>query len=308
MSNNKSNLLWIDDKLEKQFYIQELESLNKFNIYTFRNIDDIINKLKEIKFEKTFIIINNNYYNYFITQFIENIKDIFVIPKIIIIQNPIEKNTIIHNSKEDPFYNICFVKNNFSEIKEFFKEKVLLNKEEKLIVESENEEKQFIFENIDKTEKLYFPLYYRMLINVNSLDNFDNTTKYIYNQYSNNNQIFYLFSQIIDLKSIPIELLCKYYVRIYTLNSNFNQDINKHLLEGKLNIFENYIKILYEGIKLEILKTPEEKYLYHLTKFNNKEIIKIKNNLENKKDNLPLILFSKQFLSFLKKKKKLKNI
>ena len=85
MSNNKSNLLWIDDKLEKQFYIQELESLNKFNIYTFKNIDDIINKLKEIKFEKTFIIINNNYYNYFITQFIENIKDIFVIPKIIII-------------------------------------------------------------------------------------------------------------------------------------------------------------------------------------------------------------------------------
>ena len=110
MSNNKSNLLWIDDKLEKQFYIQELESLNKFNIYTFKNIDDIINKLKEIKFEKTFIIINNNYYNCFITQFIENIKDIFVIPKIIIIQNPIEKNTIIHNSKEDPFYNICFVK------------------------------------------------------------------------------------------------------------------------------------------------------------------------------------------------------
>ena len=69
-------------------------------------------------------------------------KDIFVIPKIIIIQNPIEKNTIIHNSKEDPFYNICFVKNNFSEIKEFFlenEEKVLLNKEEKLIVEAENE-------------------------------------------------------------------------------------------------------------------------------------------------------------------------
>ena len=310
MSNIKSNLLWIDDKLEKQFYIQELESLNKFNIYTFKNIDDIINKIKEIKFEKTFIIINNNYYNYFITQFIENIKDIFVIPKIIIIQNPIEKNTIIHNSKEDPFYNICFVKNNFSEIKEFFlenEEKVLLNKEEKLIVESENEEKQFIFENIDKTEKLYFPLYYRMLINVNSLDNFDNTTKYIYDQYSNNNQIFYLFSQIIDLKSIPIELLCKYYVRIYTLNSNFNQDINKHLLEGKLDIFKNYIKILYEGIKLEILKNPEEKYLYHLTKFNNEEIIKIKNNLENKKDNLPLILFSKQFLSFFKKKEEIKK-
>ena len=146
-----------------------------------------------------------------------------------------------------------------------------------------------------------------MLINVNSLDNFDNTTKYIYNQYSNNNQIFYLFSQIIDLKSIPIELLCKYYVRIYTLNSNFNQDINKHLLEGKLNIFENYIKILYEGIKLEILKTPEEKYLYHLTKFNNEEIIKIKNNLENKKDNLPIILFSKQFLSFFKKKEEIKK-
>ena len=146
-----------------------------------------------------------------------------------------------------------------------------------------------------------------MLININSLDNFDNTTKYIYNQYSNNNQIFYLFSQIIDLKSIPIELLCKYYVRIYTLNSNFNQDINKHLLEGKLNIFENYIKILYEGIKLEILKTTEEKYLYHLTKFNNEEIIKIKNNLENKKDNLPLILFSKQFLSFFKKKEEIKK-
>ena len=44
------------------------------------------------------------------------------------------------------------------------------------------------------------------------------------------------------MKNIPIEILCKYYARIYTVESNFYKDINEDLRMNNKDKYLPYIK------------------------------------------------------------------
>ena len=55
------------------------------------------------------------------------------------------------------------------------------------------------------------------------------------------------------MKNIPIEILCKYYARIFTVESNFYKDINKDLRMNNKDKYLPYIKTFYEGVKLKSL-------------------------------------------------------
>ena len=93
---------------------------------------------------------------------------------------------------------------------------------------------------------------------------------------------------ITDLTYIPNEILSKYYVRIYTEESNFYRELNQSLREGKNNEFLSYIKVIYEGIRLKALPYSEVNPLYRGTHLPDKEIekmIKFKNKGEV--DDLP---------------------
>ena len=43
---------------------------------------------------------------------------------------------------------------------------------------------------------------------------------------------------------IPIELICKYYARAYTVKSGFYREINRHLRDNKIVGYLPYIKVL----------------------------------------------------------------
>ena len=65
-----------------------------------------------------------------------------------------------------------------------------------------------------------------------------------------------------------------------------------------------YIKVLYEGIKLQSLNIASNNILYRGSRISKKEIKKIKGNLDKRNSDLPnTIVFSKSFLSFTKEKK-----
>ena len=49
------------------------------------------------------------------------------------------------------------------------------------------------------------------------------------------------------MQDIPIELLSKYYIRAYTIESNFYKNINKELGSNKKESHLSFIKVLYEG-------------------------------------------------------------
>ena len=114
---------------------------------------------------------------------------------------------------------------------------------------------QLTFEYIDCIEKLELPLFYKSLIDLTEINNIDKYTELIYNKYSKNNTLIkYLLDDIISIQNIPIELLCKYYIRLYTIESDLYQDINNDLRKNQKEIYLYFIKILYEGIKLKSIK------------------------------------------------------
>ena len=74
-----SYIIWIDKEIEKmknKEYIEELENINEFNVITFKEVDNAIIKIKEIKFVETYIIIM-----IFIEEFKKEEENIYIILK-----------------------------------------------------------------------------------------------------------------------------------------------------------------------------------------------------------------------------------
>ena len=160
----KTNIIWISSNENNEIiknYLKELENSKFYKINLFYSIEESINKIKKIKFEETIIVINGNLYIKFIELFQKNIKDIYIIPKIIIFTDNKEKflNENIEYKKiiNNPFYNSGGIKTNINEINQFIlnprcKKKLLINRED---------DKQLSFEYIDCKEKLVLPILYK---------------------------------------------------------------------------------------------------------------------------------------------------
>ena len=163
-------------------------------------------------------------------------------------------------------------------------------------------ENELIFEYIDNKEKLMLPLFYKSLLDKTSIKNIEEYTNYLYNIYSKKNSaVERLLGPIKSISNIPIEILSKYYARLYTIESDFYKDINKDLRLNKIEKYLPYIKTLYEGVKLKSLPLSEDKILYRGSKISNDEIIKIKNYIKKPIKGMPgTIAFSRSFLSFHK--------
>ena len=294
-----SNVIWIDpniDNEENTKYIKELQDINCFNIRYFKNVVDAIKLIKSIRFIETNIIISGSLYSEFVEKFKENITNIFIIPKIIIFT--LNKEKFLENYQNinsNSFFNLGGIQTSFKKIKEFLF--TPLNKKD---IEEEN---QLTFEYIDCKEKLVLPLFYKTLIDLTPKDNVEKYTEYLYNKYSTNEEINNLLKSILNIPDIPLELLSKYYTRLYTIESQFYYDINKELRENKKDNYLSFIKILYEGIKLKSLPLASNNILYRGSKISNNEINLIKKYLKEKLKDLPgAIVFSKSFLSFTKDK------
>ena len=149
------------------------------------------------------------------------------------------------------------------------------------------------------------PLFFKTLIENVSNENMENYTNSIYNAYSlYNNKLKIFLKQIISISNIPVEILSKYFARLYTFNSDFYKNLNKDLGVNKKDKHLPYIKTLYQGVKLKSLPLASNNILYRGAKISYEEINKIKDFIKNKIKDLPSsIVFSKSFYLFQKKKK-----
>ena len=298
----KCNVIWINEDLDNEDnkkYTNELNSLNSVNLRLFKNIDKAVEHMKFIEFQETKLIISGKLYHEFLKKFKENIIDMCVAPKIIIFTKA--KENFLKNNKDlrnNTFYNFGGVVDTFQEVINFIKDETKLKK-----INKENDI-QLTFEYIDKKEKLLLPLFYKVLIDNISKNNMDKFTSSLYDEYSKDNyNIQNLLGPIKNISDIPIEILSKYYARLYTAESKFYDDINKDLGLNKSEKYLPYIKTLYEGVKLKSLPLANNNILYRGSKISNDEIIKIKEYINKKIKGLPSsIVFSKSFLSFTKDK------
>ena len=317
-------ILWIVEdiyNIENLNYQNQLKSeFPGFKFYCYNLVENIIKNIKQIEFENTYVIINGRIYKNFMLDFYTNMKDIYTIPKFVIFSPNtsliIKDNSINYFKNSDYFYYskiqilfddvIKFIKNdnilyereisNYSNSLEILKQVDEINQKNN----NQTENKNLIFEYIDCKEKLYLPVYFRTMIKINPDDKFDKLTYDLYEEYKNDQEIGRLLSQIANLKNIPIELLCKSWAKLYTCKG-LHHKINQLLETGKTGKYSLFIKMLYEGVRLKILKSPIINYLYRGDKIKKDEIEKIKKYLAMKNVDFPSsILFTKTFMSFSK--------
>ena len=124
---NVTNIIWIERDVDNQSckaYSQDLEKIKSSNMKLFKTIEEAIVYLKEIRFEETKVIIGGKFFEGFVKKFRENIKDINVAPKIIVLtpnrekflefnQNFDEENDIIYNNRNNE-EKISYRKINFN--------------------------------------------------------------------------------------------------------------------------------------------------------------------------------------------------
>ena len=292
-------VIWIDENIDNEEnlkYIKDITSNNSLKVKAFKNINDAIKYIMNLKFQETKVIVSGRLYSEFIKVFKLNLNKIFVVPKIIVFtgnkEKFIEYNKEYLNS-ENKFFTFGGIATLFKDIKEFLK-----NDCPKTLNLRMSEENQSIFEYLDDKDKLILPLFYKSLLDNTSLKNIGEYTNYLYDLYSKNGRIKSLLGPIKSVSNIPIEILSKYYARLFTEESDFYRDINTDLRLKKFEKHLSYIKILYEGVKLQSLPLSKDNILYRGAKMSNDEIKKIINYIKHKK----FTVFSKPFLSFYKDK------
>ena len=289
--------IWLDKNIntkENQNYVKELELIYQIEVKTYENIIKAIKYLETLNFEETKIIISGQLYDEFVLIFKEKVSKINVVPKIIVFTQ--DKNTFIKSHSDfrnlnNKFYCLGGVVDSFDDVEKF------LNNPIKSIPDV-----QLTFEQIKTKEQLVLPLFFKSLIDALPNEAIEKYTISLYDNYAkNNNKVKELLGPIKYIKDIPIEILSKYYARLYTIESEFYDKINKDLGLNKYDNYLRFIKILYEGVKFKSLPLSKEKILYRGAKISNDEIIKIKENMNKKIEGLPSsIVFSKSFLSFSK--------
>jgi len=207
------NIILIDDRNSKNKEISSyLKSSGIKNILPFSNITDAINKIKEIFFEETIIIVNGKLSLQFIKDFKENLKEIYTIPKIVIFEK--DKNDFLQSIEINNLFYYSNIKTNPDEIKDF-----ILNLNNQIIVKERernmkqgNDDGNLVFEYIDSKEKLLLPIMYKSLIELNENDKVEEFNEFLDRNYSKKSE--YIKNQLIWIRTmfnIPIELLSKYY-------------------------------------------------------------------------------------------------
>ena len=278
----------------------------------FDTQDDLFDFVKGEDFKNIYIILTIKMLKSFIQKFSREMKDIAVIPKFIIYLTKYPYKLPYYNN---PYYDYFTYKTVISdnnlinliqseETHQYFND--ISSNQSIPLTNKKLEEDKFYFEIIDKKEKLILPVYFRTMIKIDSSIKTDKFTKYLYKKYQNNHKIKSLLSQIIKLKNIPIELLSKYWVRVYTAQ-DFHYHINDHLKNGTKESYEKYkifIQMMYEGLNLKSLKEPKENIdLYRGCKLSNYEFNNLKKFLNKKNDDFPkAIVYSRTFSSFSKSK------
>ena len=273
----------------------------------FQNINMALHRIKQLKFNETIIIVNAEKFIDFVKLFNDNLINICIIPKIIIFSEEKKDIKLPEEIKNKKFYTHFGVKNK-KEIKIFLEKEA---KENKIIGSEEypeappTTELALIFQKISGRDDLHLPLFYKYLLDISETNDkrFINTM----NKHKNDEKYRILFNPIISCEDIPIELLSKYYARMYTVQGNFFEKMKKDLLTdyNKNNIiYQSYIKTLYEGIEkkaLKILNNFKGLQLYSAQYFTDSQIEELNmfKKIRVQDYKMPLI-FSKLFLSFTK--------
>ena len=295
LSNNV--IIWIDENYnnkENDFYYKLLSSNKKLIIYRFNNVNSAFKFIcfkEEFKFKEIFIIVSGSLFPIYYKEFKSIIKDIIFLPICCIFTSFNKEREIrLHKIKikgvNDPFYNKEGVKKNFIDCIQAF-EKYTLFYNSKLSKDFDDNilgsyEGCFTFEQIFSRNQLVFPFLFNEIMegenNIISHIDIISINNYIQNNFIHKKIQKYLIPMIY-IEKLPIEILSKFFVRIYTEEILFYYSLNQSLMR-KENTYDIFVKVLYKGLSLGSLHNSDEDILYRGSKMTKNEIDNIRKSFE----------------------------
>ena len=278
---------------------------------------DYIKKTKRLRFREIIIILAADIFDVFVDKLKNNLNDLYVIPRIIVYNR--EKNNFFNcrnsclnccKKKVDKFYRAGGEISSFQEVNNIIDglqnpalENISSNDNKKLTSTFGNN--SYLFEQIKGKRDLILPTFYKVLLNMAETKNNYEFIQKMYKSYQNSSDYKKLLTPILNIPDIPLELLSKFYARLYTIEGNFYKDMKNNLRNAQQNntIYMPFIKTLYEGVERGALKMCIGKELYNASFLNEQELKDLKNYKDQRELDLPMaIIFSKAFLSFTKDK------
>ena len=301
-----------------------LKTNKKLTVFCFDNVDDAFKHIiQKYKFREIFILSNGRLYPSYHLKLKENINKITFFPiSCIFTSFNLTKEIITNKNKykdiKSSFYNKGGVKTNFIDSIKFFKEYSIFYKKNIKNIFYQEMNKSYdgclTFEQIYSKNQLVFPFLYNefMESEIKLIPNSDIISFLIFIQNNfKNEKIQKLILPMLYMKDFPREISSKFFIRMYTEQTSFYYELNKSLMK-KENIYDTYVKVIYEGLYIGSFQHSEDEILYRGTRMKKSEIDNIRksfeewNKIECKK--LPqFLLYSRTFLSFKKVKEKIKN-
>ena len=318
LNSETINYMWIDKDINEpsfEFLYFNILFNEKRKCYKFNTVDGGLNKLFDLKYQEITVIISASFFPEFYEKFdqkMNNTNDFKEFPFPIVVVFCRNKELFISNLILNNNYN-----NNYLLNKE-----LIFNELDKLIdyINGNKEEncEDLTFDEVKNLKELIIPCFYSYLIqdvteteidyyNNNILKNFEDNDKIV------EDQIKGLISNLKKNKLISKDLICKNWLRIYTIQSSFFPQMNKALRREDESrfLYHPLIKLCYEGVRNKFLHPIFKKKLYRGSLISKKELEKLRKNLENnnkiqKETNqeFPKVIVScRSFLSFSEKER-----
>ena len=169
-------IIWLDPEIEgdeNTQYFNELNNLEKCHITRIKSVEQAINKMNDILFKETIIIVSGKLFTAFIDEFKKDLNNICFMPNIIIFTANSEEfrhsvNIEHRHYLNHKFYNSGGIETNFKKVIEFVEDP---NRSKNKNIFIDRDDGQFSFDYIDTKEKLLIQILYKYLIDYNENDN-----------------------------------------------------------------------------------------------------------------------------------------
>ena len=226
---DKPLIIWIDqniNNLENQNYLLQLgySNLNRnsvhsemsyfpqnyqnlpYDIQVFDNIKDSIEYITSLRFKDTIIIISGDLFNDFIGKLYQRLKDIYIIPYIIVFSLK-QRNFSIPNEK---YFKLIGVETKFEQVKKginsYLEQIQIFNQlpqfdSPKMRIPSED---KLIFEQIEDKNMMVLPLFYKEFLRKSDIIDNNEFIQMLITTYKNEPKYQKLFD-LIKIKNIPVE-------------------------------------------------------------------------------------------------------
>ena len=236
-------IIWLDPNINNNENRQFQEMIKKElkegdYLKTFNNVEEAINLLKTISFKKTYVISSGSFCEQFFKELNEIIKEINIIPEIMIFTSEKRKKDIINNPAKYPLFNINFVYTYFESIFDRLKTPYEKNYDPNVNVKIDKNKSinvidkdldNFCFEYIKEAKDLILPIRYSMFIYDPSKEEIIRLNELMIDKFYYNKDFNSLINQTFIDVDIPIDILVKYWLRAYTLNCYFYEFLNQEL-------------------------------------------------------------------------------